>query len=138
MPGSHTAVDDVTERRRGSKTQVDRLPTPSDTGARQEDDFTLSQSLRVPARRPLGRGLGERTRFATAAAPLIGVLNSIGKHDLPANRRDRIYELHGLLSPVIQGFGRLCRSTLPRPVTPEVTRTCDDAAAVERWTHLIA
>jgi hypothetical protein len=48
MPGSRTAIDDLTERRRGPKTQVHRLPTPSDTGARRAGDFTLSQSLRVP------------------------------------------------------------------------------------------
>src|SRR6266511_5011134 len=48
MPGSRTATDDLTERRRGSKTRVHRLPTPSDTGGRREDDFALSQSLRVP------------------------------------------------------------------------------------------
>src|SRR6266536_8586 len=48
MPGSRTATDDLTERRRGSKTQVHRPPHPLRHRARREDDFTLSQSLRVP------------------------------------------------------------------------------------------
>ena len=55
MPGSRTAVDDLTERRRRSKNQVHGLPT------RNDSPFDAT----------------------------------IGKHDLPANRGDRIYEPHG-------------------------------------------
>jgi hypothetical protein len=85
MPGSRSAIDDLTERRRGSKTQVHRLPTPSDTGARRGGDFTLSQSLRVPARDRSVGDVGERTRFATSAAPLLGVLAR--RRPFPGSRR---------------------------------------------------
>jgi hypothetical protein len=84
----------------------------------------------------------ERTRFATAAAPLLGVLArgrpfpgscrivsarpashsapldpTIGKHDLPANRRDRIYEPYAVTVCVTVcdgGLGRSGRARLRR------------------------